>query len=95
MNTLSNLSSLEWNHILLQIGVNALQMKLILYLSMVIVALTIVILIYVHRALHVILRASGLETVAEDVLTVDWIKYLFVSTISLGLISLYVYSKFV
>lgn len=95
MNTLSNLSFLEWNHILLQSGFSSFQMRLILYLSMAIVALTVVILIYVYQGLQVILRASGLKAPVEDALTVDWVKYLYVSTISLGLISLYIYSKFI
>ena len=95
MNTLSNLSFLEWNHILLQSEFSSFKMRLILYLSMAIVALTVVILIYVYQGLQVILRASGLKAPVEDALTVDWVKYLYVSTISLGLISLYIYSKFI
>lgn len=94
MNTLSNLSFLGFNYILLQNVSSSFQMNLILYLSVAIFVITIVVLIVVYRALQIVLEASGLKAATEEVLTIDWVKYLYVLTIGLVLISLYIYSEF-
>jgi formate hydrogenlyase subunit 3/multisubunit Na+/H+ antiporter MnhD subunit len=93
MNTLSNLSFLGLNHILLQNVSSSFQMNLILYLSVAIIVLTIVVLVVVYRALQIVLQASGLKAATGEVLTIDWVKYLYILTIGLVLISLYIYSE--
>ena len=55
MNTLSNLSFLGFNYILLQNVSSSFQMNLILYLSVAIFVITIVVLIVVYRALQIVL----------------------------------------
>lgn len=93
MNTLNYLSLMEWNSVLLQSVNSSFQMNLILYLSIAIVILTVAVLIYVYWALQVVLQASGIDT--EETLTIDWVNYLYILTIGLGLISVYVFYSFV
>lgn len=94
MNTLSNLSFLGLNHILLQNVSSSFQMNLILSLLVAIIVITLIVLIVVYRALQIVLEASRLNAITEEVLTTNWVKYLYIMTIGLVLISLYVYSKF-
>lgn len=84
---------MEWNSILLQSVNGSFQMNLILYLSIAIVVLTVAVLVYVYWALQVVLRASGVET--DETLTIDWVNYLYILTLGLGLLSVYVYSSYV
>lgn len=94
MNTLSILSFLGLRPILLQNVNGSFQMNLILYLSVAIIVLTIVVLVVVYRALQIVLQASGLKAATDEVLTIDWVKYLYILTIGLVIISLYIYSEF-
>jgi hypothetical protein len=94
MNTLSNLSFLGLNHILLQNVSSSFQMNLILSLLAAIIVITLVVLIAVYRALQIVLEASGLKAATEEVLATNWVKYLYILTIGLVIISLYVYSEF-
>lgn len=94
MNTLSILSFLGLRPILLQNVNGSIQMNLILYLSVAIIVLTIVVLVVVYRALQIVLQASGLKAATEEALPIDWVKYLYILTIGLVIVSLYIYSEF-
>lgn len=93
MNMLPDIFLPELNPILLQNVSNSFQMNLILYLVLSILVLTVVVCFVVYRALQVVLRASGLNAAGENVLTVDWVRYLFIVTMGLMLASLYLYAE--
>lgn len=95
MNTISHLTFLQLPQILLQQTGTSFQMNLVLYLAVVVILLAVIVLVVVYQALQVILQTSGFKTAAEEVLTTDWVSYLYVFTIGMVLISLYIYYQFI
>lgn len=94
MNALIRFSVLEINPILLQSTSSSFPMNLVLYLLTAVVLLTLVVLIYIYNVLQAIWKVNGLYA-HQDFMTVDWVKVLYVATISLGLISSYIYWKLI
>jgi formate hydrogenlyase subunit 3/multisubunit Na+/H+ antiporter MnhD subunit len=95
MNTLSQLSFFGLSHILLQNTSSAFQMNLALYLAVAVFVLTVVVMAYVYRVLQIVLVVSGLKDPNDEVLTIQWVKVLFVLTIGLGVASFYIYTKLI
>jgi len=89
MNTMSHLS------ILLQQTSSPFLMNLVLYMAIVVILLAVIVLVVVYKTLQVVLQTSGFNTPTEEVLSTDWVAYLYVFAIGMVLISLYLYYQFI
>lgn len=94
MNTLSQLSFFGWNHILLQSVASPFQMDIILYLLVAVLVLTLIVVFYIYMALQILVKPVGMNEPLDEGLSIEWVKLLFILTIGLAIVSLYIYSQF-